>query len=86
MSDLNSIDYYRLREQRERDLASNAVSPGIAAIHLDMATRYAQLISVSAADTNRQARNGRDALARCADVMTTTQSRLPYPKPRLLMM
>ena len=43
MTDDNSIDYYLAREQHERDLAKVATNPAIAKIHLEMATRYAQL-------------------------------------------
>lgn len=43
MSELNSADYYRGREEQERALAARAVDPGIAAIHADMADRYSEL-------------------------------------------
>ena len=45
MTDLNSIEYYLSREQRERELAAAATSPAIAKIHLDLATRYSRLTS-----------------------------------------
>lgn len=41
----NSAEYYRSREQKERNLAQAAFDPAIAAIHLDMAARYSKLIS-----------------------------------------
>jgi hypothetical protein len=48
MQDLNSIDYYQSREEKERALAVAALNPEIAAIHLDMAERYAAIIQQSA--------------------------------------
>ena len=45
MIDLNTTDYYRSREQQERELAEAATSPAISGIHLDMARRYSELIS-----------------------------------------
>lgn len=44
MTDLNSVEYYLSRERRERELAAAAANPTIAAVHLEMATRYADLI------------------------------------------
>ncbi len=35
--------YYLKREARERELAASATDAGIAKIHLDMATNYAEL-------------------------------------------
>lgn len=43
MSILNTPDYYRRREARERQLAAGAVSVAIAAIHADMAESYRSL-------------------------------------------
>lgn len=48
MNQLNSNDYYRDRESRERQLAEAARDPYIAAIHRDLATRYAVLATESA--------------------------------------
>lgn len=49
MSQLNSISYYRGREQRERELAGAAKNPAIAAIHEEMADRYAELVNAPVA-------------------------------------
>ena len=43
MSERNSTDYYERRERKERTLAAAAADPQIAAIHLEMAERYAML-------------------------------------------
>jgi hypothetical protein len=43
MFDLNSIDYYQMREKRERALACAAADPRATAIHLDLAARYSSL-------------------------------------------
>jgi hypothetical protein len=48
MTDLNSTDYYVSRERRERELAQAATDPAIASIHLDMASRYSELITAAA--------------------------------------
>ncbi|MEJ7934800.1 hypothetical protein WG907_11085 [Sphingobium sp. AN558] len=45
MTDLNSITDYISREKRARELAESAKTPEIAAIHLEMAARYAGLIA-----------------------------------------
>ena len=47
MPDANTTSYYRNREERERGLASAAVNPDIAAIHLELADRYQQLINTA---------------------------------------
>jgi hypothetical protein len=39
----NSAEYYRRREEYERLLATNAASPEIRRIHLEMADRYRAL-------------------------------------------
>lgn len=44
MAQYNSIEYYRSREEQSRSMAKAAKSPVIAAIHLDMAERYAKLV------------------------------------------
>lgn len=44
MQDTNTVEHYREREQRERLLASIAISPGVAAMHRDLADHYRQLI------------------------------------------
>lgn len=44
MNSLNSADYHAAREQRERDLANVSSNPAVAAVHRDMAERYAQLV------------------------------------------
>ncbi len=43
MSDQNLAIYYLGREQQETRIADAAINPAIAAIHRDMAGRYAQL-------------------------------------------
>ena len=43
MSEENSVAYYLGRERRERHLASVALNPAIAAIHRELAERYAKL-------------------------------------------
>lgn len=44
MSEPNSVEYYRQREQRERELAERAFDPQIGRIHREMAERYADLL------------------------------------------
>ena len=44
MQDTNTVEHYREREQRERTLAAMAISPGVAAMHRDLADLYRQLI------------------------------------------
>lgn len=44
MPELNSSDYYRRRAQQSRDYAVSAHSPEVRAIHLDLASRYADLL------------------------------------------
>ena len=39
----NSAEYYRLREEQEREAAASAPSAGIAEIHLKLATKYREL-------------------------------------------
>lgn len=51
MSELNSAEYYRAREQRERGLATAASDPAIAKIHTEMADRYADLVGASASES-----------------------------------
>ncbi|MFC4594324.1 hypothetical protein [Sphingobium tyrosinilyticum] len=48
MRDFDSVEYYLSREEKERALAAAALDPKIAAIHLDMAERYAAIIMQSA--------------------------------------
>lgn len=43
MTDLNTPDYYRRREQQERALAARAISADISGIHAELADRYATL-------------------------------------------
>ncbi|NJC32894.1 IS1 family transposase [Sphingomonas jejuensis] len=43
MDQLNSHIYYRRREQHEKRMAERSSAPEIAAIHTDMAKRYARL-------------------------------------------
>ena len=45
MTDLNDVNFYRSRERHERALAERAGDPAIAAIHTQMADRYAELAS-----------------------------------------
>ena len=40
MSAENSREYYRSRSDRERELASAAINPDIADIHMELADRY----------------------------------------------
>ena len=47
MSDLNTTEYYRGREQQERVLQGTAASPAIAAVHRELADRYAELAGQS---------------------------------------
>lgn len=44
MNSLNTAEYYLARERRERELADRASNPAVAAIHHDMAERYAQIV------------------------------------------
>lgn len=43
MTELNSPQFYALRERQARELAAKAASPAIARIHLELASRYAEL-------------------------------------------
>lgn len=43
MSQPDQLSYYRSREAAERQLAATAASPAIRDIHLELATRYAEL-------------------------------------------
>ena len=54
MSELNSAGNYRGREQQERARATACIDPAIAAIHVEMAERYAAL--VMQADPQRRPR------------------------------
>ena len=45
MTQADSMSHYQSRERREREMADQAFDPRIAAIHLDMANRYAKLIT-----------------------------------------
>lgn len=42
----NDASFYVERERQERELAERACDPAIAAIHAEMADRYARLTSV----------------------------------------
>ena len=43
MNNLNNPEYYDRRERHARDLANRATSPDVRRIHLDLASRYADL-------------------------------------------
>lgn len=43
MSEQDTAQYFRIRELRQRSMASAAIDPTIAAIHLELADRYAEL-------------------------------------------
>ena len=45
MDQSNHHSYYRTRAKVSRELAQRAVSPGIAAIHSELATRYEKMIA-----------------------------------------
>jgi hypothetical protein len=40
---MSDVDYYRQREQAEKDLAAAATDPAIRAIHETLAGKYAEL-------------------------------------------
>lgn len=40
-------DYYRKREEAERELARKAVTDDVRLVHLELATRYAELANVA---------------------------------------
>ena len=61
MSELNSTGYYKVREQKERSLAEAATDPAIAAIHTDMANRYAALVAKTDASNRPRLRIAQDA-------------------------
>lgn len=44
MTNLSTIEYFRARETREREMANAASNPAVAAIHLEMAKRYSEMI------------------------------------------
>jgi hypothetical protein len=46
MTYVNNPDYYRLREASSRRLANQALDPAIRAIHLEMAQRYAAIVTL----------------------------------------
>jgi hypothetical protein len=56
---LNSVDYYRDREQYERNLAANAASSSIRQIHLDMAEAYRRMVDQLELHSRSQAREER---------------------------
>ena len=39
----NAMNYYRQREEQERDLADRTSQPQVRKIHLDLADRYAEM-------------------------------------------
>lgn len=49
MEELNAASYYIEREQHSLMLAKAAVNPAVAAIHYDLAARYAELTITAAA-------------------------------------
>lgn len=46
MTYANTPDYYRVREASSRRLADQALDPTIRAIHLEMAQRYAAIVTL----------------------------------------
>lgn len=54
MTALNNYDYYCRRAAHSRDLADHAASPGIARIHLEMASRYEELAAATRAEVNER--------------------------------
>lgn len=44
MSEMNQSDYYRRRAIQARERAADARMPEVRAIHLDLASRYADLV------------------------------------------
>lgn len=40
-------DYYRKREEAERELARKAVTDDVRLVHLELATRYSELANVA---------------------------------------
>ena len=48
MFEQNDIDYFRRRESEERERAAAAPDPTIAAIHAEMANRYAERLNIPA--------------------------------------
>ncbi|MEN2784943.1 hypothetical protein ACFOKI_15075 [Sphingomonas qilianensis] len=46
MNDVSAMEYYRVREGRERAMARASANPKVAAIHFEMAQRYAELIAL----------------------------------------
>lgn len=50
----NTKAYYEFRAEKERALAAAAVSPKIAAIHLEMAERYDLLAGGATNDNDRR--------------------------------
>lgn len=48
MNRVNSTNYYRYRENHERETAAKAADPRIAAIHLELAERYSRLVGEAA--------------------------------------
>lgn len=45
MDQLNHHEYYLTRAKTSRELAQQAASPAIAAIHSEMATRYENMVA-----------------------------------------
>ena len=55
MAGLNDLDYYARRQDEERVLAARSADPAVAAVHRDMADRYAALVAPAPRAVMRQA-------------------------------
>lgn len=54
MTERDDTDYYRSRERQERALVEAAADAGAAAIHLELASRYAKLTAGAADLVSRE--------------------------------
>ena len=56
--EINDADFYRRREQDQRQLADQASSQSIRNLHLDMADRYRELAQEAQLKQTRQDKDG----------------------------
>lgn len=72
MTYVNNPDYYRLREASSRRLADQALDPAIRAIHLEMAQRYAAIVTLGDEIATRTLQRPFDP-----DALSSTPDRAP---------
>jgi hypothetical protein len=75
MTYANNPDYYRVREASSRRLADQALDPAIRAVHLEMAQRYAAIVTLGDEIASRTLRRplDPDALSPTPDSTAATR-------------